>query len=425
MKILHIAPHLGGGVGQFCNNIFRLDKNNEHFFLLLENPIDMHHLANFNWTTIEKLNGSVQDFVSEYDIVQIEFWNHPLLFQFLTQNEMPPCRLIIYAHVSGLYSPNIIPEFIFQYADQVVLSTPASVKNYINHINLKKCQVIHELGGCKRSCNVVRRLSNYFTISYIGTASASKIHSDYISACKKILCKIPNTRFIVASNDDNTHLQAEARQVGILDSFVFLTRISDISSILSQSNVFGYPLRRDHFGTGEQALLEAMGSGAPPVVLNNPAEISLIADGKTGFIAHNINQYVDIIEYCFNNPEFVEYVGNNAKSFALEQFSEAKTLEKFQTLYDNIRQIKRTFHPFNYFKSVSGQSLGWEFFKSYLGGHCDIENYEASNSSLSMNYYRHKIKQDEILMSTNKGGLKMYKKYFSDDIVINDILNYA
>ena len=117
MKILHISAHLGGGVGRFICNTFANDGQHDHTFVLLEKPIDIHLLEDnpVNWLAIDELTVPLAEYAEQYDIVQVEFWNHPLLFKFLLSNPLPNSRVIAYSHVSGLFAPNIIPEAIIEY----------------------------------------------------------------------------------------------------------------------------------------------------------------------------------------------------------------------------------------------------------------------------------------------------------------------
>jgi glycosyltransferase involved in cell wall biosynthesis len=66
-------------------------------------------------------------------------------------------------------------------------------------------------------------------------------------------------------------------------------------------DVFGYPLRSDHYGTCEQVLGEAMAAGVVPVVMDNQAETLIIQDGLNGFIAHSKQHYIDHFNYLCNN----------------------------------------------------------------------------------------------------------------------------
>lgn len=420
MKILHIAPHLGGGVGRFCSNVYGNDNTNQHIFLLLEQPIDLRLISSLSWTTLDDLNTNLDEYLQSFDIIQLEYWNHPAIFKFLIEHDLNKCRLVIYSHTSGLYAPNIIPPLLFDFADVVILSTPKSQSVYQQYIDNGRCVFIHGVGGCEVTSSLERKQHNGFKIAYIGTASYTKIHPDFVDACVQIIHEIPKTEFLFASNDDNSHLQMEIKDRGIKEHFKFYTKLFDISEILNVADVFGYPLRKEHFGTGEQALLEAMGGGIPPVVLNNPAEISLVKDGKTGFVAKNISEYVSLIKFCYQNSIFLNLVGKQAKSYALENFSSSKTVESIKSLYNQVIQSSKTNHGFSsLIHHLSLNSIGWNLYKMCVGDLPEIHGFEMAETAEEGEYFRSKIMQSDILFSKNKGGLMMYKDFFQDDIILN------
>jgi glycosyltransferase involved in cell wall biosynthesis len=422
MKILHIAPHLGGGVGRFLSNIVCADSQNQHEFCLLETPIDTHLLSNISWQTIDMISTQFEEYVDNFDIIQIEFWNHPLLFKFLLKYSLPACNLIIYAHVSGMYPPNLIPPMFFDYADIVVLSTPASSKYYSDQIQRGKCRVIHGIGGFSQIGEVIKNKHEGINIVYIGTVSHSKIHPGFIQACWSILKQSPHVKFFVASNDDNSHLIAEAEDFGIRDRIEFLYRIDDISIVLGQADIFGYPLRPDHFGTGEQALLEAMGAGIPPVVIGNPAELSLIKDGETGLIASDIYDYVSTIHYCIKNRDFLQRIGEQTQEYAGKNYTVNVTLLHFIKLYEEVLTMPKVKRNFNEFFSYDMKNPGWSLFKLCLGNYPDLLCYERADDHMAKQYFRDKIMRSPHLMNENKGGMKIYFKYFPEDSEFNEFL---
>src|SRR4029077_10576872 len=131
MKILHVTPHLGGGVGKAHATISAiLPDVVEQTFILLEAPrdrrfIDKIEAANAHVITAESL-GHVASLAREADIVQFEFWNHPRMFECLARTEFPPIRSVFWSHISGLSRPLIQPSLIEE-ASRFVFTTEASL----------------------------------------------------------------------------------------------------------------------------------------------------------------------------------------------------------------------------------------------------------------------------------------------------------
>ena len=61
--------------------------------------------------------------------------------------------------------------------------------------------------------------------------------------------------------------------------FRFTGFVENVVKLYEQMDVFGYPLNPNHFGTGEQALREAMFVGLPIVAFENPCEKEIIENG--------------------------------------------------------------------------------------------------------------------------------------------------
>ena len=87
MRILHIAAHLGGGIGKAHAAIAReLPRDVEQTFLLLEPPIDRRHAhviaRSGGRVIVERDPAQIRALALQADIIQLEYWGHPLLNQY-------------------------------------------------------------------------------------------------------------------------------------------------------------------------------------------------------------------------------------------------------------------------------------------------------------------------------------------------------
>src|SRR5262249_26640596 len=99
MKILHVTPHLGGGVGKAHAALCAaLPKEVEGPFVLLEEPRDRRFAeaiaASGSTVTVARDLAQVAVLAREADIVQFEFWNHPRLFECLAHCDFPLMRSV-------------------------------------------------------------------------------------------------------------------------------------------------------------------------------------------------------------------------------------------------------------------------------------------------------------------------------------------
>src|SRR5260221_6853670 len=99
-KILHITPHLGAGVGTVVlNYLSHVSKSPsfEHKIICLDyaNPqaITIAKKVGFPlFGDMSKKREEVLGLITEADLVLIHWWNHPLLYDFLVREKLPPSR---------------------------------------------------------------------------------------------------------------------------------------------------------------------------------------------------------------------------------------------------------------------------------------------------------------------------------------------
>ena len=76
MKILHIAPHLGGGVGRFLTNIVNADSQNQHEFCLYNGKIDGHIKNESDLWNVKKDHAYVHPTQKPVELSVRAFSNH-------------------------------------------------------------------------------------------------------------------------------------------------------------------------------------------------------------------------------------------------------------------------------------------------------------------------------------------------------------
>jgi hypothetical protein len=108
---------------------------------------------------------------------------------------------------------------------------------------------------------------------------------------------------------------------------------SDSSAALSNADIFFYPLQRDHYGTAENALVEAMSLGLTPLVLDNPPEMAIVRDSETGFVAKSIEEIGSLLEMVLLLPELREKISRNAINFVNETRTPERSAQDFMILW--------------------------------------------------------------------------------------------
>lgn len=345
IKILHISPHLGGGVGRvllsyfsktkqnskYSHSILCLDTINQDAKIKLEDD-EIYYEENASLNINSLLNK-----ISFSDIIIIHWWNHPLLFDLLVRHTLPPCRLTIWSHVSGALTPNSFSQPLLDYPDLFIFTTPISYNYQIikDYKDKSKLRDIWSTAGLDHIKNIKKTPHEKFIVGYVGTVDFIKMYPNFIDMCSKI--DIPDIQFIICG--EGSHLDSmreEVQSKGLNTKFIFTGFVKDIQKYLSIFDIFGYPLNKIHYGTCDQVLSEAMGAGIVPVVFNNHMEKNMIEHLYTGFIVTNESSYIETIHKLHKDISLRKKIADNGKKEALKRFSIYKTIKDWEMIFDEL-----------------------------------------------------------------------------------------
>jgi len=368
-KILHITPHLGGGVGRTLLGY------------LSENKTYKHEIVAFGYTMkwarkiikslnvpyqdhMDKKHKEILDMIPDFDIVLVHVWNQPLLMDFLVRNKLPPCRLIVWGHVSGFHPPDVYTTKLLLYPDMFVFTSPLSyklsdVKSLLRifssstpraleipigrHLRNKILYDIWSTGGTKSFRDIRKRKHKGFVVGYIGTVDYAKMHPDFLQMCKEIIdLDIPHLKFIVIGKTKEKELRAEAKEMGISEYFEILGWVESLRPYLEIFDVLGYPLNPDHFGTCDLALQESLSAGVVPIVFDNPMEKSIVKRNKTGLIVKDKKGYIQAIKDMYNNINWRKELSNNAQTDYDKRFSIKRLDSDWNEIFDKIMKFNKT-----------------------------------------------------------------------------------
>jgi glycosyltransferase involved in cell wall biosynthesis len=333
MRILHIAAHLGGGIGKAHAAIAReLPRGVEQTFLLLEEPIDRRHadaIARCGARVIvERDPVRIRALALQADIVQLEYWGHPLLNKYAHFGFVPSVKTVCWSHVSGLFPP-ALPAFLA--VDRFVLTSdislpavPRAVRNRTSVINSG-----FGFAGMRSHSRPPRRKP---AIAYLGTVDFKKLHREIFDAVDALGDDTAPVSLWGHINPDVATCAAAMRHPERIE---LRGHTLDSVSALAEADIFFYPLRRDHYGTAENALVEAMSMGLVPVVLDNPAEAKIVAHGRSGFVAHTIDECVSCLRRLVQAPLLRAEMGASAVREAQTK-SPARSANAFVALWASL-----------------------------------------------------------------------------------------
>ena len=416
-NILHISAHLGGGIGSVLLNYLNETKSD---------PLYQHHilcLDSVNETAQRKLQTSeiiykelmfkrqedIKTEISKADIVIIHWWNHPLLYEFIVKNKLPASRVVFWSHVSGFDVPQVFSNALFDYVDYFIFSTPISylTKTFKEYLGDKqKFDDIWSTGGLQHVHNIQKKEHDEFIVGYIGTLDYAKIYPNFIDLCSKI--NIKNVKFIICGDGDFTEFEKKIKEKDIQDKFLFTGFVKDIRPYLEIFDVFGYPLNKNHYGTCDQALAEAMGSSTVPIVFDNAMENNMVEDMNTGLIVSYEDSYVNAILKLYNDKTLRVKLATNAKKEALKKFSIDSTIQKWNCLFDKALKKQKTE------KIWSGKYYGintspYEIFLESIG---DSSKIFDNNDTKEIKRFLSATKAWD---SKTKGSIHHYLNFFEDE----------
>jgi len=410
-KILHLTPHLGGGVGTVLRSYLKKENIYTHKVFSLDtiNELSKEIMTNKHISFKESVSSKHQIILNEIslsDILIIHWWNHPLLYEFIIKNKLPKSRVIIWSHVSGLEVPQIFTKKLFDYCDYFVFTTPISYKSneFLNYNgNKNKFLDIWSTAGFEKFKKIKHKKQKKFTIGYIGAIDFSKLHPDFIKICKKI--NIKDVKFIVCGDGSNlSTIKKEVKKYQIEDKFEFPGYVKDIKPYLQKFDIFLYPLNQKHYGTCDQVLTEAMSCGIVPVVFNNPMERYIVHDSYTGIVTNSKQDMIKQIERISKDTYERQRLGSNAKEEVCKRFEINNTIKKWNKLYSKILKQKKTEKKWLHVKSQENIEASTIFLES-LGSY---SNSFKSNPSKSFMKY-------PSMKALTKGTPKHYQHFFKND----------
>lgn len=422
MKIvLHVTAHMGGGVGKILSSLATYENNQYiHKIVLLEKPqksnfYDICIKNNIDIYVCEDID-TIFNMMDEVDIVQIEWWHHPKMAELLSKFNGKKCRLVIWSHISGCNYPFLPFEFVkrvpFMFTSKYSLENPMWTDGQRDYAK-NNCFVVNSAGVVKTNKRR-KEEDGFFNIGYVGTLNYSKLNPNFVEYCKSV--DIPNVRFIIVGDKTNEEdIKQKARDAGIEEKFEFVGYIDDVEEQLKRFDVFGYILNPFHFGTTENALLEAMGVGICPICLNQNAEKYIIDNERNGILVNSIRKYGEVIKYLYDNVNEREKLGDNARSYIKDNFSISRTVLKIEMLYNDIIKTERKEY---FFFDIFGQNP-YEWFLSCLYPDDKKVFLETLKEEVSLEKKEKLKKCRHILREKSKSSIIQFSDNYCNDIVLN------
>ena len=344
--------------------------------------------------------------IADSDIVQLEWWHHPSVAGWLGSGVLPAMRLVVWSHVSGIYVP-YIPTGFLAAPMRFLFSSPCSWSRSdlmaFRAMDRRTIDVVFSFGGFDGLPGPPERsLRGAMRVGYLGSLNFAKLHPrflDYVAAMPASQLPLTLIGDIAAAGP----LLEEANRRGLAHRLDLRGYRTDAAAELSALDVLAYLLNPLHYGTAENALLEAMAMGVVPIVLNNQAERHLVRHGETGLVVESPDQFAAALGLLAKRPDELDRLSRKTSCEVRQRFSVHATAEQLRCHYRAVlAEPKREWN----FRSVFGarpsdwfrSCLGPEAWRFHDDGSVDIRAQPA-----------------EILLEPNKGSVFHYRRFYPDD----------
>jgi glycosyltransferase involved in cell wall biosynthesis len=253
--------------------------------------------------------------IEQAEIVVVHWYDHPLLRSLVAQT-WPAARVIFWCHKN--YN---VSEWALSYPDLFLNVSPiqGQGKDYI-----------WSTEDMSRFRAIKPKEHEGFNIGYVGTVDFKKLHPDFLKMCSRITDLVPDVRFnIIGENHlDKTWIHRHNEH--------FIGQVDDVAPYLAEMDLFMYPLRRNHYGTCEQALGEAMSAGVVPVVMNNGAEGIIVTDGLTGAVLSDVSQLISNVKILYEHVGLRKAISSRAREAARVRYDINVTVRNWERVFDKI-----------------------------------------------------------------------------------------
>ena len=367
----------------------------------------------------------IDEILSESDIIQIEWWNEPMLDDFLRQ-PLPPARLVSWMHIAGNCDPQFVTPSIVEFSDIALASSPRcancpAIETLDRDTRSRKVRMIYDCAEFDRVRDVKPIEHKNFNVGYIGTVNPVKMHADYVSMSASI--SIPDVKFVVCGGDQQALYMRQAAAVGATERFSFKGYVENIAAEIAIFDVYGYPLCDDTFASAELNLQEVMYVGIPPVVFPHGGIGELVINDFTGFIVHTAKEYKEAIEFLYHHPEERFRLGKNARTYAQQIFGAENAAKKFHSLYSEVINLDKRQREWRSFPIATSKEFnpttiptGCRHFLESLG---EVEKIDLFIASIQATSPEEALETDKAIANLSPlmklVGIQTYSGYYEDD----------
>jgi glycosyltransferase involved in cell wall biosynthesis len=354
--------------------------------------------------------------IRESDVVDIAFWNHPVLLDVL-RRELPAARVLVSCAVAGVAPPQVLASELGRFSDGMIFTSAVSRQTAAGRTASgagKPVEVIPALADMSRLDGYVARPHEGVRVGYLGIVDPNKMHSRFAELTAAV--RDPRVSFEVFGDGSwAPQLQRRIEELGAGGRVRFHGHVEDLREAFAEIDVFGYPLAPDTSATSEKAIQEAMWVGIPPVVLAGTGASGLVEHGRTGLVCATDADYPLAIERLAADDGLRRRLGAAAREFARRECDPVRNGVRFRAVFDAVAGLPvRVRDPLPGY----GQSAARRFvlalgemagpFAVSLGGSAESGPAAVAEADAS-------IAAASAVLARSEGGVIHYRNSFPED----------
>ena len=420
MKVLQLTSHMGAGAGKAISGVSMADMDNTHEIVLLDRPEKTDHLERCEDQGIRVIicpsRQQLLELSASSDVIIVNWWHHPLLYQALMDISELPTRLVLWSHVNGIDYPRLKFEFASCF-DACMFTSSLSFHNpnWTNDeqdIIGKKSELVYGIGNFDPQSLIPK--SSYeagqeIKVGYAGSLDYAKVHPDFVQWVKNATERNDHLCFELAG-DITRAMEQDVRQSKLSEKIRFLGFRTDIEKIMLTWDIFIYLLNPSNFATTENALLESMAIGLPIIATDGSVEKSIVKDSETGLLASDPDEFVEKLNQLSADAKQRTILGENARAYTIRQYNAKSNFAKFISIINSLLRKSKRVHDFR-------SAVGADPYEWFLSG-CGAEDAAALNALSEFNHEQAIASVRTlscIYKGKSKGSVEQFRRYFPND----------
>ncbi|MBL0172295.1 MAG: N-acetyl-alpha-D-glucosaminyl L-malate synthase BshA [Gemmatimonadaceae bacterium] len=167
---------------------------------------------------------------------------------------------------------------------------------------------------------------------------------DIVRVFAQVNAAVPSMLLMVGDGPDRVEAEAEARELGVADSVLFLGKIDAIAPLLAGADLFLLTSDKESFGL---SALEALASGVPVIGADAGGLPEVVTQGVTGHLCAvgDVDAMAHASIALLTNPARWQVMSDAAAADARRRFSQDAVVAQYEAVYERTLAAPRIDTP--------------------------------------------------------------------------------